>query len=59
MKFRARLRSLLALSALAPSTLIAEVMATGKDDWAEQGQGLSSLSDLRRFVPGERTTMFR
>ena len=50
-KFRARLRALLALSALAPPTLVAEVMAGAgdKDGWeAHQGGGLSSLSDLRR-----------
>eukprot|EP00752_Nemacystus_decipiens_P005910 g5342.t1 len=49
-KFRARLRALLALSALAPPTLVAEVMAGDKDGWEAQGGGLSSLSDLRRNV---------
>lgn len=53
-KFRARLRALLALSALAPPTLVAEVIAgdKDKDGWeaATQGGGLSSLSDLRRCV---------
>lgn len=51
-KFRARLRALLALSALAPPTLVAEVVASDKDGWEAQGQGkgLSLLSDLRRCV---------
>ncbi|CAM9342286.1 unnamed protein product, partial [Laminaria digitata] len=53
-KFRSRLRALLALSALAPSTLVAEVLAGtkdgDKDGWKGQGEGLSSLSDLRRNV---------
>ncbi|CAM9113704.1 unnamed protein product [Scytosiphon promiscuus] len=50
MKFRARLRALLALSALAPPTLVAEVMASDRDGWDAQAEGLSSLSDLRRNV---------
>ncbi|CAM9795603.1 unnamed protein product [Ascophyllum nodosum] len=51
-KFRARLRALLALSALAPSTLVAEVIASDKDSslMADDEAGLSSLSDLRRNV---------
>ncbi|CAN0368930.1 unnamed protein product, partial [Ectocarpus sp. 12 AP-2014] len=51
-KFRARLRALLALSALAPPTLVAEVMASDKEKegWDAQGEGLSSLSDFRRNI---------
>lgn len=57
-KFRARLRALLAVSALAPPTLVAEVMASDKDGWEGLGEGLSSLSDLRRFVIGDLTRDF-
>ncbi|CAN0550436.1 unnamed protein product [Ectocarpus sp. 12 AP-2014] len=51
-KFRARLRALLTLSALAPPTLVAEVMASEKEKegWDAQGEGLSSLSDFRRNI---------
>lgn len=51
-KFRSRLRALLTLSALAPSSLVAEVLASDKekDEWCGQGEGLTSLADLRRFV---------
>lgn len=51
-KFRSRLRALLALSALAPSSLAEEVMAGEKEKqgWCALGDGLNSLTDLRRYV---------